>query len=157
MDGVYYTKALKNSREHSKDYKSDSRKNDFLTILNMILVASTGIANNVVTFSGANTLLSVVLYLSLIITGIQKYYDYAQSAEKHRIISILYATLCENIKDEKIPCQYIRSQYQLLRAIGPGLVEVDDQPTATSTEPVDVVENERDHELDYELRRMNSI
>lgn len=159
MNGKYYNKALKNSIEHLKSFNSDSKKNDILTITNIILVASTGIANNVATFTGAeniitNTVLSVVLYFSLLLTGIQKYYDYAQSAEKHRIISILYSTLSENIQDENIPCQYIRSQYQMLRAIGPGLMM--DLEESVDLNTVNVL-NERDNELDFELQRMNSI
>lgn len=159
MDGRYYKKALENSKQHLKSFSSDNKKNDILTITNIILVGSTGIANNIASFTGAEniiigTVLSIVLYLSLIVTGIQKYYDYSQSAEKHRLISILYKTLSENIKDENIPTQYIRSQYQLLRALGPGLVDFEENCELNT---VSVIENERDNELDFELRRMNDI
>jgi hypothetical protein len=159
MDGRYYKKALENSKQHLKSFAGDIKKNDILTITNIILVGSSGIANNIASFTGGekiitSTVLSIVLYLSLIVTGIQKYYDFSQSAEKHRLISILYQTLSENIKDENIPTQYIRSQYQLLRALGPGLVDLEENFDLNS---VNVVETERDNELDFELRRMNDI
>lgn len=161
MNGVYHRKALKSSEEHFKSFEKDTKKNEIFTVVNMILVAFTGVANNIATFSGTanvivNTFLSVVLYFSLVITGIQKYYDYSQSAEKHRLISILYRTLSENIDDKVIPVQYIRSQYQLLRALGPGLADIEEFVNSISVGDENL-ENERDHELDFELQRMNNI
>ena len=155
MTSDYYSKSNDKRVKHFNLSQKNGNTDKLLTVANIIIVTTTGIANNIITSFGMETkisgaLVSIVLYFSLLITAIQKYYDFAQASEKHKLSSLLYANLAETINDKKIPVQYISSQYQMIRAIAPQVEELDSEKVSI------VVDSPRDEELDFEFQRMNN-
>ncbi len=146
----YYTLAKKKLEIHDKSMNTIKFRNDFLSALNILLVSFAGIANNVtyiknIDSNAFSVLFSGILYSSLVVTGVQKYLNYDELVEKHRVSSILYATLCQNIDDGLIPVQYIRSQYQMLKAMEPYTAEPE---TLTSFDNLD--------NLSFEINRADN-
>ena len=154
MDGIYYNRAKNKAEKHSQEMKSKTIKNNVLNIINIALVSFAGVSNNIVSLVGTeNTVFSYifsgVLYCSLLTAGIQSYFKLSEDIERHRISALLYSVLCENINDEIIPVQYIRSQFQMLKAFEPNVNEVD-------FDHLDVLvkDDSRDLELEFELRKL---
>jgi len=161
MKGVYYNKAKQKAKYHEEAKDIATRKNDILSILNIALIALSGIGNNIVSIAGYENkvisgFISGILYASLFVSGVQKYYNFQEIIEKHSISINLYTTLYENIEDANIPVAYIRSQYQLLRAMGYSIKEIHDIDT-DSEEDLNVttvdISSDRDLALEFEMKK----
>lgn len=163
METSYYRKARDKSKIHNKFMVDAKTKNNILSILNIVLVSFAGISNYFVS-TDYNYLVSIVLYLSLFVSGVHKYFNYEEAIEKHRVSSILYSTLSQNIQDGSIPHQYIISQLQLLKVMEPDVPELfEDGPENSETThtveraPHIEPEPQTDAEFDFEMKRFMNI
>ncbi len=157
MTSEYYSKAIDKRVKHFNLSQRNGNIDNMLTVSNIIIVTTTGVANNIITSFGMETkisgaLVSIVLYFSLLITAVQKYYDFSRASQEHKLSSTLYENLAQTINDKKIPVQYISSQYQLIRAIAPQVEELDSKSVSIN------IDSSRDEEidLDFEIQRMNN-
>jgi hypothetical protein len=118
----YYNQAKEKIKLHDSSMKNCKIKSDILSILNIGLISFVTVANEVFYNNKdvvITTLFSGILFGSLVVTGIQKYFNFEELVEKHKVSSLMYSVLVQNIDDENIPPQYIRSQYQFLKAMEP--------------------------------------
>lgn len=167
MDPDYYARnAYMKYKQHEMAQKHVTSINTVFTIVNITIVSFTGIANNITTILGANyvvydILFSCLLYISLLTTGLQKFFRCEELIGAHGSSSLNYSLLYQNIREGSIPEHYILGQYQLLQASEPNLpdfvsntvIEVPDESPAT----VHVGTGSHVDELDFELDRLGSL
>jgi hypothetical protein len=75
-----------------------------ISISNIILVSITGISNNITSYTngfdnGLNIIYSILMYISAALSSIQKFYNYAEKIEQHKIAFTRYSNLLDTIED----------------------------------------------------------
>lgn len=126
-------------RKHIYHERASNRTrflNNVFSITNIVLVTFTGIANNVTILSGHNKtydiILSVMLYISLLLSGIQKYLKFEEKSQSHYSSSTSYSLLYKNIRDNPSSLNdYFVHHFHLLESI--------EQPIPSSITSMEVV------------------
>lgn len=111
--------------QHSKA-ASDFRKiSNILSIVNIGLVSASGVATNVTNDIGAYSfIISLAIYSSLFLTGVQKYLNYDELSFKHDSSSTGYSTLYKNILDNiNDPPYLLISAFHILESTSPSVPE----------------------------------
>lgn len=122
----YREDSYKKHIHHSKASSYTKFVNDCFSLVNIVLVTFTGIANNITVISGHSQIygimLSILLYISLLLAGIQKYIKYDELSTAHSSSSLGYSLLYKNIRDNPHELNdYLVNHFHLLEAIEPSI------------------------------------
>jgi hypothetical protein len=120
----YREDSYKKHVHHSKACSHTKLINNCFSLINIVIVTFTGIANNITVVSGHSPLygimLSILLYISLLVSGIQKYLKFDELSTAHSSSSLGYSLLYKNIRDSPDEItDYLINHFHLLEATEP--------------------------------------
>jgi hypothetical protein len=145
---------------YSEAASSCKYKDNILSIINVVLVGATGIATNVNTENNTTyqIFISCIIYASLVLSGIQKYFGYSDLYQKHSSSSNGYLRIYKSIRDKNTEFkENIIKQFNIVEALQADIPSFLKNKKITVPEELNVVEiesftdNDIDNQQKYEL------